>query len=191
MHASISAFYWLCLLLGGGIVVLQFGASLLGLDHDAPHDVPGHGALSEGLQLFSLRALSAGVAFFGVGGLAGQLAGLPTLLTVATGAGLGVLAAAGMATLLRGMHRLERDNTFRLSATVGHSGTVYLGVPGGRAGAGKIHIEVQGRLMELDAITPDDELPTGTRVLVTDTIAPTTVIVTRQPRILEDGDGID
>ena len=60
--------YWICLLLGGGIVVLQFGASLLGLDHDAPHDGFGHGPASEGLQLFSLRALSAGVAFFGVGG---------------------------------------------------------------------------------------------------------------------------
>ncbi len=180
--------YWICLLLGGGIVVLQFGASLLGLDHDAPHDGFGHGPASEGLQLFSLRALSAGVAFFGVGGLAGLRLGWPGFLAVGAGLAAGAAAAVGVSVVMRGMQKLEGDQTFRLATAVGQSGEVYLGIPGQRSGVGKIHITLQERLVELEAVTPEDELPTGTRVLVIDTIAPATVIVVPQPRILEDGE---
>lgn len=181
--------YWICLLLGGGIVVLQFLASAVGLDHDAPHDVPGHGTLSEGLNLFSIRALSAGIAFFGLGGVAAMKFGLPSFLVASVALVLGALAMAGVALLLRGMTRLESDQTFRLAAAVGHSGEVYLSIPESRSGTGKIHITLQERVMELDAITPDEGIPTGSRVLVIDTIAPATVIVVSQPRILEDGDG--
>lgn len=179
--------FWTCLLLGGGVVVLQLGASMLGLDHEAPDSEFGHGPVSEGLQLFSLRALSAGVAFFGVGGLAGLRLGWPGLVAIPLGLVTGAAAAIGVSTVLRGLRRLESDRTFRLASAVGQSGEVYLRIPGQRSGAGKIHIALQERLMELEAVTPDEELPTGARVLVIDTIAPATVIVVPQPRILEDG----
>ena len=178
---------WMCVLLGGGVVVLQFGASLLGLDHDAPHGEFGHGPASEGLHLLSVRALAAGVAFFGVGGLAALRLGLPTVLAFPIGAVVGVAAAVGVAAVMRGMQRLEGDQTFRLSNAVGQSGDVYLSIPGQKSGTGKIHITIQERLMELDAITTEGEIPTGARVLVIDSIAPATVIVVPQPRILEDG----
>ncbi|MCC6244898.1 MAG: hypothetical protein IT353_18775 [Gemmatimonadaceae bacterium] len=182
-----TSLYWICLLLGGGIVVLQFGASVIGLDHDAPHSDFGHGPISEGLQLFSLRALSAGLAFFGVGGLVGVQLGLPGVVAIAPAFTLGTLAMFAVAKVLRGMQRLESDQTFRLTNAVGKSGEVYLSIPAARGGTGKIHITVQERLMELDAMTPEGDLATGTRVLVIDTIAPATVIVVPQPAILEDG----
>ncbi len=181
-----TSLFWMCLLLGGGVVVLQFGASLLGLDHDAPHGEFGHGPVSEGLQLFSLRAISAGVAFFGVGGLAGLRLGLPTMVAIPMGIAAGAAAALGVAAVMRGMQRLEGDQTFRLANTVGQSGQVYLGIPAQRTGTGKIHITIQERLMELDAVTPEGEIPTGARVLVIDSIAPATVIVVAQPTILEE-----
>ncbi len=179
--------FWICLLLGGGIVVLQLGASLLGFEHDTTNGELGHGPISEGLRLFSLRAVSAGVAFFGVGGLAGMRLGLPAIVAIVMGAVAGVAAAIGIAVAMRGMQRLESDQTFRLANAVGKSGEVYLSIPAQRSGTGKIHIEIQERLMELDAITPEDAIPTGARVLVIDSIAPATVIVVTQPRILEDG----
>ena len=183
-----TSFFWICLLLGGGIVVLQFGASLFGFDHhDTPHGEFGHGPISEGLRLFSLRALSAGVAFFGLGGLAALRLGLPSLLAIPIGALAGVAAAIGVSAVFRGMKRLECDQTFRLSNAVGKSADVYLSIPAQRSGTGKIHVTIQERLLELDAITPEAEIPTGTRVLVIDSIAPATVIVVPQPRILEDG----
>lgn len=182
-----TSFYWICLLVGGGVVVLQLIAATIGLDHDAPHDLAGHGGASEGLHLFSVRSLSAGIAFFGLGGIAGMRLGLAGAFSVIPGALLGVVAAFVMALLLRGMRQFESDRSFQLSAAVGQSGDVYLGIPAQRQGVGKIHINVQERLMELDAMTPDGEIPTGSRVLVIDTVAPATVIVVTQPRILEEG----
>jgi hypothetical protein len=184
-----TSFFWICLLLGGGVVVLQFGASLMGFDHDTPHGEFGHGPISEGLRLSSLRALAAGVAFFGVGGLAALRLGLPSFVAIPIGVVAGVAAAVGVAAAFRGMQRLESDQSFRLSNAVGKSGDVYLSIPAQRSGTGKIHVTIQERLMELDAITPEQEIPTGTRVLVIDSIAPATVIVVPQPRILEDGSG--
>ncbi len=186
--------FWMCILLGGGIVVLQLGASLVGLHHDAPHGTIGHGTnghgpVSEGLQLFSVRALSAGVAFFGVGGLAGLRLGVPVLAAVALAVVAAAISATGVAAVMRSMHRLEGDQSFRLANAVGLSGEVYLGIPARRSGTGKIHLTVQERLVELDAMTSEDGIATGTRVLVVDAIAPATVMVVLQPRILEDGDG--
>ncbi len=180
--------FWTCILLGGGVVVLQLGASLLGLDHDAPHDMIGHGAASEGLQLLNLRVASAGVAFWGIGGLAATRLGLPAVfaLTIATAAAS--LAAVGVALAMRGMRRLDGDQTLRLHNAVGLSADVYLGIPGHRSGTGKVHMTVQSRVVEFDAMTSEDGIATGTRVLVVDTIAPATVIVVPQPQILDDGD---
>jgi hypothetical protein len=184
-----TSLYWLCLLVGGGVVVLQFGASILGLHHDAPHHAFGHGELNEGLQLFSVRSVAAGIAFFGVGALALQAFGMPASVAAVGGVATGGVAAVGVALLMRSMLRLESDRSFRLAETVGNSGDVYLSIPARRQGTGKIHITLQGRLMELDAMTPDDAIATGAQVLVIDTIAPSTVIVALQPRILEQGDG--
>lgn len=162
---------------------------MLGLHHDTPHSTFGHGEFNEGLQLFSVRAVSAGVAFFGVGALAAHAFGMPAALAAIPGVITGGAAAVGVALLMRSVLRLESDRSFRLAATVGHSGVVYLSIPERRTGTGKIHITLQERIMELDAITPDDAIATGAQVLVIDTIAPSTVIVALQPRILEQGDG--
>lgn len=184
-----TSLYWVCLLVGGGVVVLQLAASIFGLHHDAPHHSFGHGDLSEGVQMWSVRTLSAGVAFFGVGSLAAHAFGLPSFVAPLVGLVTGAVATVGVAYAMRSMLQLESDRSFRLSETVGNSGEVYLSIPARREGTGKIHITLQGRLMELDAITPDDAIATGAEVLVIDTIAPSTVIVALQPRILEQGDG--
>ena len=183
-----TSFFWICLLFGGGVVLLQLGASMLGLHHDAPHDTFGHGPASEGLQLLSVRSLSAAVAFFGVGGLAALRMGLPSAVALGAGLTAALVAAVGVASLMRGMARLEGDQTFQLKNTVGLSGDVYLSIPAQRGGTGKIHLTVQQRVMELDAITAEGDIATGTRVLVIDTIAPATVMVVPQPLILKEGD---
>ena len=45
---------------------------------------------------------------------------------------------------------------------IGKVATVYLRVPGGRSGKGKITVSIQGRTVEFGAVTAsDDEIPTG------------------------------
>lgn len=183
-----TTFFLTCLVLGGGVVLLQLVAGALGFDSEVPSD--GVAALAgEGLDLLSVRSLAAGLGFFGAGGLAALGAGLGPILAVIAGVGGGALGAMGVAASMRALRRLESDRTFRLAGAVGQSGRVYLGIPGRRSGAGKVHIALQGRLMELEAVTPEEGIGTGAPVLVIDTIPPATVVVVPQPSILEEAHG--
>jgi hypothetical protein len=61
---------------------------------------------------------------------------------------------------------------------VGRSGTVYLPVPAGRDGAGKVQITMRDRIMEYEAVTSNPEkLTTGTKVIVVDILGPSLVEV--------------
>lgn len=195
VRPTLASLFWICLLLGGGVVILQLLASLIGLDGgdvdadlgvDAPDDVGGHGDLSDGLHLFSVRALSAGVAFFGVGGLIALKLGLHQVLAVPMAAVSGLLAATGVATLLNSMRKLESDRTIRIANAIGKIGDVYLSIPGQESGIGKIMITIQERQVEIAAMTREDGIASGTRVLVIDTVSSDTVVVVPEPKILEE-----
>ena len=180
-----TVFLW-CLALGGGVMVLQFLASVLG-GHGAPHDV--HADLVHGhdaLDLLSIRALSAGLALFGFGGILATQAGLATVVAIVPALALGAAGSYGIAWLMRSLKRLEVDRSFVLGRSVGVVGRVYLGIPGNRSGAGKVHVVVQERLMELPALTPEAPIEAGQPVLVIDTVEPDTVVVVRQPPLLEE-----
>jgi membrane protein implicated in regulation of membrane protease activity len=169
-------FYLLCAGLGGVVIVGQVVLSMLGvIEHDHHPDVDG---AEEGLNLFSVRALGGGLAFFGIGGLAGLWLGLSFLsLLVAAVAGVATTVAVAMVT--RSLVRLESDRTSRLAMAIGEVGTVYLTIPGGRLGIGKVHVSYDGRLAEVAAITSDSEIATGERVMIVDIEGDDTVVVSR------------
>ena len=177
-----SAFFLACAVLGGGILLLQLIASVVGLGHDADHDLHGVHLAEEGLNLLSVRALSAGVAFFGVGGLAGMSTPLRALLAIPLGLVFGGAATLAMGYLTRAILRLEHDGSLRAENAIGVSANVYLSIPAARTGLGKIHVHVQNRLVEYQAVTSHTEpLPTGARVLVVDIVDSDTVDVVPDP----------
>jgi hypothetical protein len=149
-----------------------------------------HGAAAEALDLRSSRALTAGLAFFGIGGLLGMQLGLSWVVAIPLAIVLGFGAQAGTAVALRGMLRLEEDRTMSLYQAVGTSGTVYLAVPSAGTGVGKVHVVVQERLVECAAVTLDDGIPTGAPVLVVDVDEnrPDTLVVVRQSPLSEEND---
>ncbi|AHG88420.1 hypothetical protein J421_0883 [Gemmatirosa kalamazoonensis] len=175
-------FFLACALLGGGVVLLQLVATLLGLDHDA-HDLhaPHAHDAAQGLHLGSLRALSAGLAFFGLTGYGLLRAGWGTPAVLGLSVVAGVAALVVVAVLLRLMLRLESDGTVRIENAVWQPATVYVPIPGARAGAGKVTLSLQGRLVEYQAVTGEGALPTGTPVTVVDVVAPDTLEVVRTP----------
>jgi hypothetical protein len=185
-------FYLTCFLIGGTLLVGQFLLGLLGLGHlhdfdlHDLHDVGGHddvgghegdGSWFTGMLTF--RTLVAALTFFGLGGLAGlQRWGSdrwPLTLVVAVAAGGGALVIVG--SLMRWLRRQTASGTVHIKRAVGQSGTVYLTVPAGRAGAGKVTVCVQNRTMEYQAVTPDQELPTGAKVVVVGVVNGDTVEV--------------
>jgi membrane protein implicated in regulation of membrane protease activity len=185
------AFFLACALLGGGVLVAQLLLGLVGVHHGLPHDLHAgdvhaghdgaHGGAAQGLQLLSVRALAAGLAFFGVGGLAGAdsrwgiLAALPLAIL------LGAAAMVGVALATRGLLRLEEDRTASVYDAVGQTGTVYLAIPPGERSLGKVHVTLRDRLVELQATSQQGAIATGTSVLVVDVAGPDTVVVVPNP----------
>ena len=185
-----TALFLACAALGGGLLLLQLVLSLVGVGdgHDGGHLWHVGHDVEAGLQLFSIRTLSAGIGFFGVGGLAGlSLAGhtaVGIIVALALGSTLGFGAMLGVAAATRAMLRLEDDGTVRIEGAVGITGDVYLTIPAERAGIGKVHVPVQNRIVEYQALTPhNDALPTGSRILVVDVAGPDTVVVVPDPLI--------
>jgi hypothetical protein len=181
-----SAFFLTCALLGGGLLVVQLILGALGIgDHGAHDGHYGHGAPHEGLHLFSFRALSAGLAFLGVGGMAGLATPFGLLAAIPLAVLFGGGAMIAVATATRAMLKLEDDGTVHIEGAIGLSGDVYLSIPPARRGFGKVHVVLQNRLVELQAVTTHaDALPTGARVLVIDVVGPDTVDVVPDPAVL-------
>jgi hypothetical protein len=194
--------YLVCFLAGATLMICQFLLSLVGIGghHDVgeSHDMGGHEAVHGGtgedahdghhgshhetisswfVSLLTIRTLVAALTFFGLAGLAGmrQWGDGPTtrLLAVAAGAGAMFLVAA----LMRALSRLRAEGTVRMDRAVGKGGTVYLPIPGRKAGTGKVMLNLQNRTVECQAITAENDLPTGAPVVVVAVISSDTVEV--------------
>lgn len=195
--------YWFCAILGTTLVLLQFCATLFGLgggdldgdgvpdalDLDVETDGAGGGEAASGgdasgvpfLKALSIRTATAGAAFFGLGGLAGEALSLGKVATTGLAIVAGIAAIYGVYFLFRTLSRFGEDGSIRESTAVGATGTVYLRIPAKRSGRGKAVVSQQGRSMEYAAETDDEnELATGTPIVVVKLIAPSTALVARR-----------
>lgn len=180
--------FWICALVGGGFILLQSVLGLLGLgDGDVDVDDGADLHAGDALDLLSVRAMAAAVCFFGLTGLAAREWGLGTLLAVPVALVAGLTAAFGVAVAMRGMRRMETDAVLRPEGAVGQFGTVYLSIPGGTGSPGKVHLVLQGRTVEMNAVSREP-LPTGAPVIVVDVVSPDTLEVAPQPQLGEFAD---
>ena len=191
-----TTFFVVCAALGGGVLVVQLLLGLLGVI-DAGGDAhvgggPEHGmhTASEGLDLLSVRALSAGVAFFGLGGLTGLATPLGLFAAIPLALVAGLAAMVGTAVAMRWMLRFEDDGTVLIHGAVGATGTVYLAIPGDRQGSGKVMLTLQNRIVEYQAVTSAAPLPTGSAIMVVDVVGPDTVDVVADPTTKELSDAV-
>jgi hypothetical protein len=183
--------FLVCATLGGTLLVIQLGLALLGLggDHDFDHggdtDVHVDGTHGDGgaqggnwfLGVLTFKTAVAALTFFGIGGKIALNSGADDWAAILVALASGAAALYLVGALMRSLHRLKSDGTARIERAVGHAATVYLRIPGGRAGAGKVHLNLQNRTVEYQAVTPGDELPTGARVKVVAVVNADTVEV--------------
>lgn len=180
--------YLYCAAIGGALMAGQLLLSLLGFaEHDTfegGHGLDLHDATgSEGelhadhlergggdwfVGILSLRSIIAALAVFGLVGLGLHRQFDPpkpaATFLVALAAGGGMMYAVGWT--LRSLYRLRSDGTVRIERAVGLSGSTYLRIPGNKSGTGKVTLRIQERIMEYSAMTAEDEIPTGTAVVV-------------------------
>jgi membrane protein implicated in regulation of membrane protease activity len=195
-------FYIACAAVGGTLLVCQFLMGLLGLghhelggdhdfggDHDvgADHDVghgDGHhehghaGGHSWFVGVLTFRTLAAAVTFFGLGGwLAVRQPHFDGLQSLPFALLAGGAALFAVAWLMRSLSRLQAEGNVRIERSVGKTGTVYLPVPGRKAGVGKVHLNLQNRTVEYQAVTSQEPLPSGAKVVVVGVVGADTVEV--------------
>ena len=187
-------FYTVCALVGSVILLLQFLLMVMGLDADdaeiaevgddlamGDEYVDAHVEVEHGSAWFfgilSFKSLVAAIAFFGLGGRAALAADLSPYISFVAATASGAAAMVMVAWLMRMLYRLNAEGNVRIERCIGQVGTVYLSIPGQRAGAGKVTMSVQDRTMEYQAVTAEDEIPTGAQVVVIGISGPGTLEV--------------
>ena len=107
--------------------------------------------------------------------------GLHPAVIVAIALGCGVAVMLLVAVMMRAIWRLQSDGTADIRDALGKTASVYLTIPAGRTGKGKVNVMLSGSLSEREAVTDDAEpIPFGTEVTVVGITGGTTLLVTRK-----------
>jgi hypothetical protein len=185
-----------CALLGGTLLACQFLMSLLGIGHhhdigghdfhDAAHPLGGHDADHDAstswlVGILTFRTVVAALTFFGLAGRAAVAADLSPESSFGLALAGGASALFLVAWLMRSLYALKAEGTVRIQRAIGQKGTVYLSIPGHRGGAGKVHLNLQNRTVEYQAVTAHEPLTTGTPVQVVAVVNSDTVEVIPAP----------
>jgi hypothetical protein len=143
---------------------------------DAPDDHHSGGTLWL-FKVITFQTIVAAIAFFGIAGKAALASNIPatTALVIAIGAAFAAMHIVYY--LARSLHRFNADGTVQVRRAVGQAGTVYVPIPAANAGAGKIHMNLQNRTVELQAMTTAGRLPSGAKIRVVGLLGPDTVAV--------------
>ncbi len=134
------------------------------LNDVAEHDSSHH---FDGVRLFTVRGIVAMLAVGGWIGVALCDAGAGSLISALCALAGGLAALFAAAYIIKLSLKLQDDGNFNIKNAVAHTATVYIPIPAGRCGTGKVTMNLQERFVELDAMTDHTErLPTGSMVQV-------------------------
>ena len=100
--------------------------------------------------------------------------GLRMLIAIVVGAVL-VLIVMLLFKWLTDMQQSGNINVYE--SAIGCEGTVYLTIPGERAGEGKIQITINNSVREYEAVTDGPTLKTGARIRVVEVVSANTLLV--------------
>jgi hypothetical protein len=143
---------------------------------DAPDDHHTGGTLWL-FKVITFQTVVAAVAFFGIAGKAAMASNISDTTALVVAIGAAVAAMHIVYYLARSLHRFNADGTVQVHRAVGKAGTVYVPIPAANAGAGKIHMNLQNRTVELQAMTTAGRLASGAKIRVVGLLGPDTVAV--------------
>ena len=187
---GIHSLYLICAIVGGLIMVIQFLMMIIGIggfeDADVPADSPdadmGGGNADSGdadvddgsmislARFLSFRVIVAVSAFFGVIGLWADSAKLHPMIGFSLALTGGLIAGAIVAFILGFFNRLQSNGNVHLESAIGKTATVYVSIPANKSNTGKIQLSIQGRIDEMEAMTPGAALSPGMTVIVKDVV---------------------
>jgi len=179
---SLDAFlktYWIIAGTASLIFVIQTIMTFIGMgDADGmDSDFSGDSHIEGPFQLFSIRNLVNFFLGFGWGGICFYNTFSSKIWVSICAFLTGVLFVVLFFFIIKQFLKLGKDNTFKISDTVGNVADVYLAIPAEKSGKGKIQISVKGAFHEIAAITEGERIPTGEKARVISVIDNQTVLV--------------
>lgn len=169
---GITKAYWVIAIPATLIFLIQMMLLMFGFDVDDA-DVDGAGDIDvdgdAGFHLFTVRNLVIFLTVFSWSGISFSESGLATGVTMAVSFVIATVVMFFVAWMFKKISTLGESGNFKISKAVGCMGTVYIPIPS--KGRGKIQAKVDGRLVELEAVTDSEEdLSTGAMVEVTEVV---------------------
>jgi len=165
---------------------IQFVFSLIGIDADADMEISGDidmdadYSLDADFAVFSTRSIIAFFTFFGWTGVASINAGASLMTTLIASSISGSLAMILVGILMWQFSKLTQEGNADINDALFQTGEVYLRIPAKDKGQGKVHINIQGSLKEVDAITEETEdIPTGAFIKVVEVVDNRLLVVTQ------------
>lgn len=151
--------YWIVAIVGSVILLVLIIMTLMGGDVDDMGDVDADidGDTGIGFQFLSFKNLIGFLTIFGWSGISCIDNGLSTGATIAISTFCGLLMMFAMASLFYYLAKLQSSGTLKLKNAKDQIGEVYLTVGAKRSRIGKVSVNVQGTLRELQALTDEDK----------------------------------
>jgi hypothetical protein len=161
--------FWFIAIPSSVIFVIQTVMTFIGMDSsdgtsaDFDSDLSG---VDAPFQLFSLRNLInfllgfswTGISFYGI-------ISNPIMLIFASLL-VGLFFIFLFFIIIKQLKKLAEDNSFKITETLNKTAEVYLSIPENKKGKGKILISIKGAFHELDAMTENERIETGSIVKV-------------------------
>jgi hypothetical protein len=156
------------------IFIVQVIMTFIGMDAaDGLHadfagdmEVSDHGSF----QLFSVRNLVNFLLSFSWSGITlYNTIGNNTVLIIVSFL-IGASFVALFFFVMRALHGMSEDNTFKLTNAVGKTASVYISIPAQKKGTGKVQVSVNGSVHEIEAITEHEKIDSGSMVRVNEII---------------------
>lgn len=173
--------FWGSAIISTAIMLIQTILSLIGMS-DLDLDVGVDGGLDDcsGADLFTIKNIVNFFVGFGWAGISFRPYIGNDLLLIFLSLLVGVGFVIIFIFIFKQLMKLESNSAVGADACVGRTADVYLRIPAGRSGKGKIQLSLNGAAREFDAVTDDSELiPSGAVVTVVEVIGKSTLLVKR------------
>lgn len=175
---------WGIAIVASAVFIIQSIMTFVGMDSETNFDGDFDGDMSADgagestpFQLFTFRNLINFMLGFSWTAIALRASTESTSLMLVGGVVVGVLLVCAVMYLFKWMSGMQQSGTIEPESLVGCKGSVYLTIPAGRTGEGKVQITVRGAIREYNAMTEGDRLPNETPIRVVAVLNGHTVLV--------------
>lgn len=149
--------YWSIALIASAIFIVLIILTFVGGEVDDTGDVDSdiEGDTGIHFQFLSFKNLIGFFTLFGWSGIACIGEGLSKGMTILISTACGLLMMAIMASLFYYLGKLNSSGSLKIENALNQIGEVYLTIGANRSRIGKVHINIQGGMRELNALTDE------------------------------------